>query len=84
VFNERLTFLELKRSRFLCRERGKTFHAHTELIEEHHHLSKQLCLQIMLDLKKNVFRKLIAQKHFVSDVTILRLMEELSASYRSN
>jgi transposase len=84
VFNERLTFLELKRSRFLCHECGATFHAHTELVEENHHLSKQLCLQIILDLKKNVSRKLIAQKHFVSDVTVLRLMEELAASYSPN
>ena len=84
VFNGRLTFLELKRSRFLCHECGKTFHAHTELIEEHHHLSKQLCLQIMLDLKKNVSRKQIAQKHFVSDVTVLRLMGKLTASYSPN
>ncbi|WP_339101964.1 ISL3 family transposase [Candidatus Enterococcus clewellii] len=84
VFNGRLTLLELKRSRFRCHECHATFHAQTELVEEHHHLSKQLCLQIMLDLKKNVSRKEIAQKHFVSDVTVLRLMEELATSYSPN
>ncbi|WP_429951176.1 ISL3 family transposase [Enterococcus sp. AZ101] len=84
VFNERLTLLELKRTRFLCHECGATFHAHTELIEEHHHLSKQLQYQIMLDLKKNVSRKMIAQKHFVSDITVLRMMERLSKNYQTN
>ncbi len=84
AFNEHFTLLELKRTRFLCHECGATFHAHTELIEEHHHLSKQLQYQIMLDLKKNVSRKMIARKHFVSDLTVLRMMERISKNYRTN
>ena len=58
--------------------------AKTPIVEENHHISKALKLQIALDLKKNRSRKEIAEDHFVSDVTIMRVQRELAKNYRIN
>lgn len=84
VFNKRLTFLKLKRTRFLCHNCGATFVAHTSLVDEHCHLSKDLKYQIALDLTRTRSRKEIAEDNFVSDVTVIRVQEELAKAYCSN
>lgn len=83
-FNQYLTLLELKRTRFLCRNCGKTFHARTNIVNEHCHLSKQLTYQIALDLQKNISRKMIAETHFVSDVTVQRVLHSFGRNYKPN
>lgn len=83
-FNQFLTFLELKRTRFLCHECGATFNAKTPIVEEHDHLSKALKYQIALDLKNNISRKQISENHFVSDVSIRRIMDRLMETFKPN
>lgn len=83
-FRERKTILELKRSRFLCKECGATFNAHTSLVEENCQISKELRYKIAFDLKKNISRKQIAQDNFVSDVTVLRVMNDCVKTFKPN
>ena len=84
VFNRHLTFLRLRRTRFLCHSCGSTFVAKTPIVEENHHISKALECQILLDLKKLRSRKEIAQDHFVSDTTIMRIQRKFVKNYRIN
>ena len=84
AFNRQLTFLQLKRTRFLCHSCGATFVAQTPIVERNHHISKALKFQIALDLKKVRSRKSIAEDHFVSDVTITRIQSEFAKEYRTN
>lgn len=84
VFKNTLTYLELKRSRFLCHSCGATFIAHTPIVAPNCHLSKELTYQIILELKQVCSRKSIAQRYYVSDVTVLRLQEELAASAKTD
>lgn len=78
VFRNMLTYLELKRSRFLCRDCGKTFVAETSIVAPNDHFSRALKQQIILELAQVSSRKSIAQRYFVSDVSILRIQEELA------
>ena len=80
----RKTMLYLKRSRFLCRKCGATFNAQTSLIDENHHLSKELIYKIALELKKNRSRKEIAEDNFVSDVTVMRVLRTFAKEYKPN
>ncbi|MGK0607380.1 helix-turn-helix domain-containing protein, partial [Enterococcus gilvus] len=73
-FKERLTILELKRSRYLCHDCGSTFSAKTDLVDEHHQLTKELKQAILVELFENQSRKLIAKKYFVSDSTVARIL----------
>ncbi|MFZ6151125.1 transposase family protein, partial [Enterococcus avium] len=57
---EKLTILELKRTRFLCDDCGRTFSAKTDLVDEHHQLTKELKQAILMELYENQSRKLIA------------------------
>jgi len=84
LFKTTLTYLELKRSRFLCRSCGTTFSAQTPVVHKNNHLAKELKYQIALELKHVCSRKAIAQRYFVSDVTILRIQEEVAKTYRPN
>lgn len=81
---ERLTILELKRSRFLCHDCGQTFSAKTDLIDTNHQLTKELKHAILMELYENQSRKLIAKKYFVSDVTITRVLREATKDYHPN
>lgn len=83
-FKERLTILELKRSRYLCHDCGSTFSAKTDLVDEHHQLTKELKQAILLELFENQSRKLIAKKYFVSDITVARILREATKDYQPN
>lgn len=83
-FRAQRTVLELKRTRFLCRECAATFNAKTPLIEERCHLSKELKYKIALDLKKNSSRKDIAEENFVSDATVTRVLRCFTAGFKPN
>lgn len=83
-FRGKKTLLELKRSRFLCKDCGATFNAQTALVREKCHISTELQLKITLDLKKNISRKEIAQEYFVSDTTVMRIMRDCVQSFRTN
>jgi transposase len=65
------TELRLVRTRFYCKECQSTFNAQTNLVDENCYLSKELKVQIALELAKNTTRKEIADRYFVSDVTVL-------------
>ena len=84
VFRNMLTYLELKRSRFLCRDCGKTFVAETSIVAPNDHFSRALKQQIILELAQVSSRKSIAQRYFVSDVSILRIQEELAKARQNN
>lgn len=84
LFRNTLTYLELKRSRFLCRHCGQTFMAQTPVVARHDHLAKELKYQILLELAQVRSRKSIAQRYFVSDISVLRIQEELSKTYHKN
>lgn len=84
LFRNTLTYLELKRSRFLCRHCRKTFIAHTPLVAPHDHLAKELKYQILLELAQVCSRRSIAQRYFVSDVSVLRIQEELAKTYHKS
>lgn len=75
-FKEKLTLLELKRTRFLCHDCGQTFSSKTDLADEHHQLTKELKQAILMELYENQSRKLIAKKYFVSDGTVTRILRE--------
>ncbi|QCA28757.1 ISL3 family transposase [Vagococcus xieshaowenii] len=77
-FRNRLTYLKLHRSRFRCYTCGATFIASTPIVERNHHISRELNYQIMMELKRIVSRKDIAERYFVSDVTVLRTQRELA------
>lgn len=81
-FNQRLTFLQLKRSRFLCRSCQSTFVAHTPIVKANCQLSRALTYQIALELSYPLSRKDIAKKFFVSDHTVLRIQKELVKTYK--
>ena len=83
-FKERLTILELKRSRYLCHDCGSTFSAKTDLVDEHHQLTKELKQAILVELFENQSRKLIAKKYFVSDITVARILREATKDYQPN
>lgn len=78
------TVLELTRSRFLCKECGETFNAQTNLVDEHCYISKELKYRIALDLAKNTSRKDIAERYFVSDVTVMRVMKTCALAFKPN
>ena len=80
---EKLTILELKRTRFLCHDCGRTFSAKTDLVDEHHQLTKELKQAILMELYENQSRKLIAKKYFVSDGTVTRILREATKHYQS-
>lgn len=84
MFKSTLTYLELKRSRFLCRACHSTFMAQTSLVQPNDHLAKELKYQILLELAEMSSRKAIAKRYFVSDVTVLRMQKEVAKSYRKN
>lgn len=79
---ERLTILELKRSRFLCHDCGQTFSAKTDLIDPNHQLTNELKHAILMELYETQSRKLIAKKYFVSDVTVTRILREATKDYQ--
>lgn len=81
---EKLTILELKRSRFLCHDCGKSFSSKTGLVDENHQLTKELKFAILKELYENQSRKLIAKKYFVSDGTITRILREATKDYQPN
>ncbi|WP_167790853.1 ISL3 family transposase [Vagococcus xieshaowenii] len=77
-FRNKLTYLELKRSRFRCYTCGSTFIASTPIVEKNHHISRELKYQIMHELLRVSSRKDIEDCYFVSDTTILRVQKELA------
>lgn len=83
LFKSTLTYLELKRSRFLCRVCKRTFIAQIPIVNRGDHLAKELKYQILLELSQVCSRKAIAERYFVSDVSILRIQEELAKSYHT-
>jgi transposase len=76
------TELLLVRSRFYCKECQGTFNAQTNLVDENCYLSNELKHQIALELAKNTSRKEIAERYFVSDVTILRVMHSCLETFK--
>lgn len=81
---EKLTILELKRTRFLCHTCGTTFSAKTDVVDDHQQLTKELKHAILMELFENQSRKLIAKKYFVSDGTITRILREATKDYQPN
>ena len=75
------TELRLVRTRFYCKECQSTFNAQTNLVDENCYLSKELKVQIALELAKNITRKEIADRYFVSDVTVLRVLHTCLKTY---
>ena len=69
------------RMRFHCKECQSTFNAQTNLVDENCYLSKELKVQIALELAKNTTRKEIADRYFVSDVTVLRVLNTYLKTY---
>ncbi|MCT3285018.1 transposase [Lactiplantibacillus pentosus] len=83
-FRSAKTELSLDRTRSLCKECHSTFNAQTNLVEENCCISNELKQQIALDLAKNISRKDIAERYFVTDVTVTRVMRRCLESYVSN
>jgi len=71
MFIEQKNELRLVHTRFYCKECQSTFFTQTNLLDENCYLSKELMTQIALELTKNTTRKVIADRYFVSDVTVL-------------
>ncbi|OTN77389.1 hypothetical protein A5886_002489 [Enterococcus sp. 8G7_MSG3316] len=83
-FRSAKTVLSLDRSRFLCKECHSTFNAQTNLVEERCAISKELKQQVALDLAKVTCIKDIAERYFVSDVTVTRVMRKCQETYKPN
>ncbi len=80
---EKLTILELKRTRFFSAMIVDVpFSAKTDLVDEHHQLTKELKQAILMELYENQSRKLIAKKYFVSDGTVTRILREATKHYQ--
>ncbi|EPI10774.1 hypothetical protein D357_01355 [Enterococcus faecium SD3B-2] len=75
------TELRLVRTRFYCKECQSTFNAQTNLVDENCYLSKELKVQIALELAKNTIKKEIANRCFVSDVIVLRVLHTCLKTY---
>ncbi|WP_429960169.1 hypothetical protein [Enterococcus sp. AZ012] len=75
------TELRLVRTRFYCKECQSTFNAQTNLVDENGYLSKELKVQIALELAKNTTRKEIADRYVVSDVAVLRVLHTCLKMY---
>ncbi|WP_428209119.1 transposase family protein, partial [Enterococcus faecium] len=67
---EKLTILELKRTRFLCYDCGQTFSAKTDLVDEHHQLTKELKQAILIELYENQSRNLKIRRSTVGSSDI--------------
>lgn len=82
-YRDTKTELRLVCTRFYCKECQSTFNAQTNLVDENCYLSKKLKVQIALELAKNTTRKEIADRYFVSDVTVLRVLHTCLKTYHS-
>ena len=68
------TELRLVRTHFYCKECPSTFNTQTNLVDENCYLSKELKVKNTLELAKNTTSKETADRCFVSDLTILRVL----------
>lgn len=59
---EKLTILEVKRSRFLCHACGATIFAKIDLVDDHYQLTNELKHAILMELFENQSFKLINKK----------------------
>ncbi|WP_163561759.1 ISL3 family transposase, partial [Granulicatella sp. zg-84] len=75
-FRQIKTVLLLKRTRYRCKTCLKTCSSSCSLVDKHCCISKELKQLIALDLTKNISRKHICQDHFVSDVTVQRVLDK--------
>lgn len=75
------TELRLVRTRFYCKECQSTFNAQTNFMDENCYLSKELKIQVALELAKNTTRKKTADRYFVSDVTVLCALHTCFKTY---
>ena len=81
---EKLTILEVKRSRFLCHACGATIFAKIDLVDDHYQLTNELKHAILMELFENQSFKLINKKNFVSDGMIARILRESTKDYQPN
>lgn len=78
------TLLSLKKTRFFCKECRTTFNAQTLLVEKNCYISTELKRKIMLELTLNSSRKDIANRYFVSDVTVMRILKDCAKEFKPN
>lgn len=76
-------YLNLKKQRFLCKNCNKTFMASTSLVDSCCHISRQIKLKILGDLKMKVSEKDIANMNFVSHSTVSKMIDAHFIKYHA-
>lgn len=84
MMGDKLTFLNLKKQRFLCKECKSTFIAKTPVVEKNCHISNQSKIQIIIKAVQAQFVKLISEDCSVSWHTVQREINKASQSVKSH
>ncbi len=68
--SNRATLLKLKKQRFLCRSCNHTFSPHSDIVKFNHSISNNTFLSSILDMKKKISIKDIAERHDISHTSL--------------
>ncbi len=79
--NSNPSILRLKKQRFLCKECNHTFTADTNIVDKHCYISKDVKNKILIDLRKKISEKDIAEINYVSPNTVTRAIDSNFESY---
>lgn len=71
----------LKKRRYVCNDCSKTFTEHYAFVAKHHHIAKNVFVQIMQDLKSAYSMKNIALSNNVSVNTVQRTLNLMPSSH---
>ncbi|BDR58433.1 transposase [Xylocopilactobacillus apicola] len=82
--NPRVSYLDLKKQRFLCRKCQSTTTAKTNVVKRSRWISEQVKLSVNLEAMHNSSLKDIAERHGISASSVQRLIIEANPSIMGN
>ena len=78
------TYLELKKQRFYCKACQTTFSAETKEVDRSCFIVNAVKQSIAVESQDKISMKDLAKRHFVSPVTVTRIIEQFAKSFRIN
>lgn len=78
------TYLELKKQRFYCKACETTFIAETREVNRSCFIVNAVKQSIAVESQDKISMKDLAKRHFVSPVTVTRIIEQFASSFRIN
>ncbi|MFW3331264.1 ISL3 family transposase [Aerococcus viridans] len=78
------TYLELKKQRFYCKCCQTTFSAETKEVDRSCFIVNAVKQSIAVELQDKISMKDLAKRHFVSPVTVTRIIEQFAKSFQIN